>query len=532
MRTTQQKQIKDAKQNISAAHGASPRRPPIASWQALLRQAITTPGLIHEAYQRFHQYSLRNQLLAMVQCVEHGINPGPIATFKQWEALGRHVLRGQKALVLCVPVTPKVAEPKDDDLTNAAPAEEPARLFFTYRARWFVLSQMDGKPYAPVSVPSWSEERALTSLGIRIVTFDHLDGNVQGYATSNGAIAINPVAALPHKTLFHEVAHVLLKHAEDVTVSRSLREVEAEGVALLCCEALGLDGSEYLRALEVDLFLSKEEQAVKDALAAGISAGLIYGGPSELTLSEGVPVLAFDGDAVLFSDEADRVYREKQLAGFAESELKNANIPLATGPLRRFAEALEELRATYPIDSPPFRIALVTARDLTYCERPMQTLRAWGIRIDQGFFVSDMSKNVVLAALKPLIFFDDSAKNCADACASTPTVRVPLVEPPPIVQPAALLFTTRDRPQQFTTVCKLFLKKNFGQHEATLLKWQEEHLDNLSDESFDGFVQEFERSTTGTPRGRQRRSIGAKNEDVEKLLRFLENLLKKHERRP
>src|SRR5450756_2581177 len=110
-----------------------------------------------------------------------------------------------------------------------------------------VSDKTDGQPYEPVSVPSWSEESARTTLGIRIVPFDHLDGNVQGYATPQGGIAINPVAALPHKTLFHEAAHVLLKHATDLTISRSLREVEAEGVALVCCEALGLDGSEYAR---------------------------------------------------------------------------------------------------------------------------------------------------------------------------------------------------------------------------------------------------------------------------------------------
>jgi antirestriction protein ArdC len=241
MRTTQQKQIKDAKQNISAPHGASSRRPPIGSWEALLHQAITTPGMIHEAYRQFHQYSLHNQLLAMAQCVQRGISPGPIATFKQWETLGRHVLRGQKALVLCVPITPKATESVDDELADAAPAVEPARLFFTYRARWFVLSQTEGKPYESVNVPSWSEERALTSLSIRIVGFDHLDGNVQGYATPQGDIAINPVAALPHKTLSNELAHVLLQHAKDKAVLRSLREVEAEGVALVCCEALGLE---------------------------------------------------------------------------------------------------------------------------------------------------------------------------------------------------------------------------------------------------------------------------------------------------
>jgi 5'-nucleotidase len=290
----------------------------------------------------------------------------------------------------------------------------------------------------------------------------------------------------------------------------------------------GQDLLPYLRALEVDLFLSKEEGAVRDALAAGISAGLIYGGPSKPAQCKGVPVLAFDGDAVLFSDEADRVYRETNLAGFAASELKNASIPLAAGPLRRFAEALEELRTAYPIDSPPFRIALVTARDLTYSERPMQTLRAWGIRIDQGFFVSDMSKSVVLAALKPLIVFDDSTKNCADACVSTPTVQIPLLEPFPTLCPVPTL-TVGDRSLQFTTVCRLFLKKTYGQHEATLLQWHEDHLGSMSDESFTGYVSELERSVTATPRGRQRRAAGTNNEDIKKLLLFLENLLNKHQ---
>jgi antirestriction protein ArdC len=218
-----------------------------ASWTALLREAITTPGLIHEAYTRFHRYSLRNQLLVMSQCIEREIAPGPLATFPQWEALGRHVRRGQKALVLCIPITPRAREPTDDDVVDAVPGEAPGRLFFTYRARWFVLSQTDGEPYEPVSVPAWNEERALISLGIKMAPFDHADGNVQGYATPDGAIAISPVAALPHKTLFHEVAHALLQHTKDARIPRALREVEAEGVALLCVEALDLPGAEFAR---------------------------------------------------------------------------------------------------------------------------------------------------------------------------------------------------------------------------------------------------------------------------------------------
>jgi antirestriction protein ArdC len=224
------------------------RGPPVPSWESILRRAIITPGLIHEAYTRFHRFSLRNQLLAMAQCLDRRIAPGPLATFKQWAALGRHVVRGQKALVLCVPVTieQRPASTEDDDAANGG-AQESSRVLFMYRARWFVLAQTDGDPYTPVALPSWSEERALAALGITRIPFDHLDGNTQGYATAHREVAINPVAALPHKTLFHEVAHVLLGHAKDATVSRSLREVEAEGVALLCCEALGLDGSEYAR---------------------------------------------------------------------------------------------------------------------------------------------------------------------------------------------------------------------------------------------------------------------------------------------
>jgi len=212
---------------------------------AIIRQAIAEPGLIHEAYSRFHGYSLRNQLLAMIQCVQRGIMPCPLATYPGWERLGRHVMRGQKTLVLCVPITQ--AQPETDDDAVREPADDASRVFFVYRSRWFVLSQTDGDAYDPVDVPAWSEERALKHLGIKIVPFDHLDGNVQGYATPEGNVAINPVAGLRHKTLFHELAHIILGHAKDETVSRSVREVEAEGVALFCCEALGLEGSVYAR---------------------------------------------------------------------------------------------------------------------------------------------------------------------------------------------------------------------------------------------------------------------------------------------
>ena len=77
------------------------------NWQPLLDEAITKPGIVSEAYSRFHNYSIGNQLLAYVQCAMRGIHPGPISTYPGWKALGRYVKRGEKALTLCMPVTGK-----------------------------------------------------------------------------------------------------------------------------------------------------------------------------------------------------------------------------------------------------------------------------------------------------------------------------------------------------------------------------------------------------------------------------------------
>jgi hypothetical protein len=82
-------------------------RKPMVSWAALLDEAVKKPGFIHEAYSRFHNYSLGNQLLALFQCFMRGIQPGPLATFPKWKELGRYVKKGEKALTLCIPLTCK-----------------------------------------------------------------------------------------------------------------------------------------------------------------------------------------------------------------------------------------------------------------------------------------------------------------------------------------------------------------------------------------------------------------------------------------
>jgi len=213
----------------------------------LLRSAVSDPGIVSAAYRRFHNYSIGNQLLAWTQCIQRGIQPGPIATFQRWKELGRHVRRGEKAITLCRPVTVKRATTADDGTEETATA-----TWFIYKPFWFVLAQTDGQPLADQLTPAWDSSKALAALDVQEIPFDHTDGNCLGYARKR-SIAINPVNPMPHKTRFHELAHVLLGHcaeglqADNEITPRNLRECEAEAVALLCCAALELPGVECCR---------------------------------------------------------------------------------------------------------------------------------------------------------------------------------------------------------------------------------------------------------------------------------------------
>lgn len=217
-------------------------------WAALLASAVTTPGFLHAAYRRFHGYSLGNQFAALLQCHLRGLDPGPIATLQRWNALGRSVRKGEHALVLCMPVTVRAA-PSEDPRESGRPQ---LRTVFIWKPRWFVLAQTDGAPFAEtLSIPAWDAERALATLNVSRVQFQHPDGNVQGYARER-TVAVSPLAALPMKTLFHELGHVLLHHTASLDPDRDeipkcIVEAEAEAVALLCLEALELPGSEYAR---------------------------------------------------------------------------------------------------------------------------------------------------------------------------------------------------------------------------------------------------------------------------------------------
>lgn len=217
----------------------------------LLSRAVSEPGVISRAYSAFHDYSVGNQLLALVQCAERDIAPGPIATFVGWLQKGRCVRRGEKALVLCMPVTLKRKTERQPAGNSQDQSNTVTR--FVLRPKWFVLAQTDGEPVDPPPIPDWDRVRALAALGITEEPFAMADGNTLGYARQR-TIGVSPLADLPDKTRFHELAHVVLGHTSETGLSanaevtpRSLREVEAEAVALVCLEALGLPGGEFCR---------------------------------------------------------------------------------------------------------------------------------------------------------------------------------------------------------------------------------------------------------------------------------------------
>src|ERR1035441_8637926 len=150
----------------------------MVSWAALLDEAVRKPGFIHEAYSRFHNYSLGNQLLALYQCIERGIQPGPLATFPKWKELGRPVKKGEKALTLCMPLTCKrtrtITRRRDD---GSAQDEQFLFTHFTYKSRWWVLCQTEGVEYQPLPIHVWDEQKALEVLKVERVPFEELDGN-------------------------------------------------------------------------------------------------------------------------------------------------------------------------------------------------------------------------------------------------------------------------------------------------------------------------------------------------------------------
>ncbi|MCP4429929.1 MAG: 5'-nucleotidase [Gammaproteobacteria bacterium] len=188
--------------------------------------------------------------------------------------------------------------------------------------------------------------------------------------------------------------------------------------------------AKYLNAFDVDLFLSATEEDVQAAVESNVASGLIYDGPADNKMDPLQQIrIAFDGDAVLFSEESEMIYQNQGLEAFLEHEKLNAEKPLPEGPFAKLLKTLSflqfELNSNYDNGTPPIRTALVTARNSPAHERVIRTLRTWKVRIDETFFLGGVSKDRVLASFSPHIFFDDQHQHCDAASKLVPTARVP-----------------------------------------------------------------------------------------------------------
>lgn len=198
----------------------------------------------------------------------------------------------------------------------------------------------------------------------------------------------------------------------------------------------------YLRAFDVDLFLSADETDVQAATDAGVAAGLIYCAPADLEVQIDQLRIAFDGDAVLFSEESERIYQIDGLEAFLAHEKENARKPLPEGPFAKLLKSLAFIQSEADPAQAPIRTALVTARNGPAHERVIRTLREWNVRIDEAFFLGGVPKAAVLQAFGAHIFFDDQHAHCDPASKVVPAARAMY----PTRRPSTPEAATVDRP--------------------------------------------------------------------------------------
>lgn len=223
------------------------------------------------------------------------------------------------------------------------------------------------------------------------------------------------------------------QHVEVVLASRNsadtglrvFRSIEAHNLAIQrAAFTCGRAPWRYLKDFGAHLFLSAHPEDVREALAAGIAAATILP-DSAMTPRHPEIRIAFDGDAVIFSDEAERIYQEKGLAEFNRVETERKGEPLPGGPFKPFLAALHEIQSQFEADESPIRTALVTARGAPAHERVIRTLRSWGVRIDEALFLAGKDKGAFLESFGADIFFDDQWRHCDSARGYVATGHVP-----------------------------------------------------------------------------------------------------------
>lgn len=191
----------------------------------------------------------------------------------------------------------------------------------------------------------------------------------------------------------------------------------------------GAEMTPYLKAFKTDLFLSAFAPDVKQAVDNNIAAGRIVTGSSPTNGRIDQIRIAFDGDAVLFAADSERIYKKQGMAAFMEHEKSHANEPLSRGPFANFLMTLSNLQSQFKTrEESPIRTALVTSRNAPAHERAIKTLREWNVRVDEAFFLGGVSKTEILSAFGAHIFFDDQEIHTDPASEVVPSALVPYRE--------------------------------------------------------------------------------------------------------
>lgn len=196
----------------------------------------------------------------------------------------------------------------------------------------------------------------------------------------------------------------------------------------------GMSLSPYLNAFSVDLFLSKSEEDVQRAIDDGVAAAVLYAPPEASGDCDDKIRIAFDADAVIFSEASELIYKRDGIEAFLAHEKDNASVPLEAGPFAKLLITLSYLQRHFVPGDSPVRIAIVTARNSPAHERVIQTLRRWNVDVDEAFFLGGISKDAVLKAFGAHIFFDDQDVHLAEASRVVPSAKVPYKSDSPLRQ--------------------------------------------------------------------------------------------------
>ncbi|MEO8485060.1 MAG: 5'-nucleotidase [Betaproteobacteria bacterium] len=221
---------------------------------------------------------------------------------------------------------------------------------------------------------------------------------------------------------------VILSRNDPVSGLRIFRSVQGSGLSIeRGVFTRGRAPYRYLRPLKANLFLSANDTDVRAALDAGFPAARVFTASAAASSHPDEVRIAFDGDSVLFADEAERVYQSQGLQAFQSHEADHAAQPLPPGPFKPLLEALHRLQVADDMDKVPMRIrtTLVTARSAPAHERAIRTLMHWKISIDEMMFLGGLDKGAFLREFEPDFYFDDQTRHVDSASRHVPSGHVP-----------------------------------------------------------------------------------------------------------